>query len=348
MRNSYTALALIDSPLQAMSLIEAVHSYKCKAKDVFLIVNANSQVADKNKDCILETFKFYNYSISEDNMIEIDLYASFKNTVINRRAIQVLIAKLRGCQFKYIFLGEVRSVAFQHITKSVKKEEIILLDDGNAVRRLPSKRRHFDLRGYIKAFAGAVLGLNLLPLSKIEYFTAFLDHQDIVGSGDTLKKNNFGVLSTIQQAQIVNKTAAKSVGIIGAPLYAAGVCNESSERRELERLISYVLAKYPKQTIIYLPHRRESMAKLEYVKSRGLAVDRRNAPVEMKLFELFPITLVGFYSSCFETIPKIYSNIDIEAVRICNASVNDGWRSFVDSQYECYRSVGQITEVNCD
>ena len=54
------------------------------------------------------------------------------------------------------------------------------------------------------------------------------------------------------------------------------------------------------------------------------------------------VKLLGFYSSCFETLPLVYPEVEIESIELPIKLIYDTWVDFVKLQYETYSNINNI------
>ena len=340
------AVAIVESPLQAMSLLEFCFLKSIPPSDLTLILNLNTKISGHNKKLIDTVFDFYKFETAElSSYYEYDITESFLQLVFNVGQINDIEKQLQENQFEYMLIGEFRSYIARHLVNKLTVKHCVFLDDGNAIKRAPKMRAEPEsIKVKCKNIFLNLLGYDLKVLNKITYFSAFLKKRQFVSTQDRLTKNEFNKLASLQKEA---EESDSILGIVGSPLFTAGVCTLENELKSNQILVDYIreLLIVGKK-VVYFPHRRESEEKLNYFENCGIEINKQQAPIELKLLIYQNIKLIGFYSSCFETLPLVYPNIEITSLTLPLELVEESWKSFVNTQYETYLGINNITTIN--
>lgn len=334
-------LVYIESPLQAMSFIEYLYQNKIQLFDCVIIINKNSIVSNQNFYLIQNVFDFYNLNLSDD-IIMIDLNVTLGWVLNNRDSINELLYQVSVEEYSTFFVGEYRSLLCKHLFNSLNIKTVVFLDDGNAITRAVKQRSQLQISSILKKIIAYIMGIKISDYPKVTFFSAFLGNT-IDSDKDELLVNNFDKLAMLNRNATNNGNI--NVGVIGSPLSSAGVCSEEYELKALKELLKFAREKNPEVNLSYFPHRRESIKKLNIVKSLGFIVDERQLPIELKLLGSEHLRLFGNYSSCFENLLRVYQNVHIFSVALNLDKLNGSWRDFVSEQYSTYENNGKITIV---
>lgn len=332
-------LVVIESPFQCWNFIEYCYANEIDINNVKIIINLNSYVSPKNLPIIENVFKYFNVSIENLNVIYIDVISSKKNVILNRKKIINSIKCFDNVS--YLIVGEFRSALSRYISNMYKLKKLVILDDGNAMKRIPNSRLY-----NIKDIALFFLGYNFFFKQEKIFFSLFLKSEDMRKNW-TLKKNNLNF-----KRELDKKLATKDICfdghqyIIGSPLSEAGVCEEEVELDYLRYIKKWIMGNYPDVKLVYMPHRREDTNKLNKVKKIfNCQIDQQLIPIELKVSLNTKSILYGCYSSCFETFLLMDNNIKIFSFDI-SERVNISWREFVKKQYNDYRKIKHIDIID--
>lgn len=334
------SIAIIESPLQLISLVEAAHFYSLPFDDLVVIVNVRTKISKLNERCIRETASYFGFHLGNARFI--DVSGNKSALFYDRSILQTLTRDLTGVSYRYCFLGEFRSVHARAIVNKLEYRRCVYLDDGNAMTRI-AKERYAPRSWRDKMFfsASKIAGLDASPIPKAVFFSAFLDPSD-VNRSDEFQRNEFRYLRTQVGASVKGEGA--SLIVIGSPLSEAGICTVQAECAELDRLFSISKQIANGLPIVYVPHRRESPDKRNWIKEKfKVEMDESLLPVELKLPKYKSCKVIGMYSSCFNTISIIFPAVSIFAVTPNRESINQKSLSFVDAQFAAYKSIPAIT-----
>lgn len=325
-----TVMAFIESPLQAMNLCEYAAAFKIEID--ILVINSQSDVSPKNRDQIE---KVMSLMTPAKKTLEFDECFSLRHPLKAWSAVRSAIAAMPGENTVRLISGEYRSVFFWSLAKRIgsRVNEITILDDGSATLRI---NRFKERQNPIKAAYERAIGLRSTSFGKLTFFSVYALSENILAQ-DQLIKNTYYHLG---KALADFADGDDRFYIIGSPLYEAGVIESFTKDIDITRaMISYFKSRYPNTQLVYIPHRRESSAKLDLI-SKEVQVERCDFP-----FEIYPlvkerrVALVGgFYSSLFDNLSEIYKDkINILSAPVDEALIAENWRVFVRSIYDNYR-----------
>ena len=233
------AIAIIESPLQAMSLMEFCFLKSIPPNNLTIILNLNTNVSVMNKSLIDIVFQSYRYDISKVCCFyEYDLTETFTGLLKGFRNIMRLGKAVKVTNYDYILIGEFRSIVARHFANLTCSNEIVFLDDGNAIKRAPSIRNKPESTKFkLKKQLLSLFGYNLKVLSSVTYFSAFLSENRLAYSNNRLIVNKFNKLTSLRN---IKNEGEDVLGIVGSPLFAAGVCSEENEVESSRILIEHL------------------------------------------------------------------------------------------------------------
>ena len=340
---SPSVLVLVESPFQLMSFYEYFYKHDLDVRDIFIVINHNSGISQKNSEILDSLLEFYD--LTGFSFLRIDVPGSYRSVLRNRGVLSEVLDQLADFEFKQVLIGEFRSDLFLVISNSQRSAKTIYLDDGNAIFRLPKIRKNKNVRYWMKFFHAKINGLDTSYQKNVGYFSAFLSSNDI-SREDTLEKNSFTYLRKRSTESGIESASVTTLLIIGSPFGAAGVMSEDVEESLTRNLINQIKRQHSEKTIVYVPHRRDSEEKIRKIENLGVCVDQDLTPIEIKFSKYKCNHAVGFYSSCFTTLTTIYPELKIDAFNISVENLNPAWIDFVGGQYELYKSEKMINVVN--
>lgn len=334
MNRKNNIVALIESPFQCLCLIELILRRKIKNDDVLIIFNKRSLVSSLNETVFRNVLDFF--EMQDVNVRIIDVNFNLRGVVRNKKHIKSLLKSLSG-EFELFVIGEFRSDLASAFSSKINYKEKVYLDDGNAMFRLEfcgiAKEKYKDKikKKLVSFFTG-------LEFDKQEdgcYFSKFLSED--ANPSLKIEKHSFENL----RSWVVKNESVKVDVIVGAPLYSAGVMTEELEFAALNLLFDRIES----DRLIYIPHRRESKKKIDYIKDNfNVEVDDTLLPFELK-YSKYLGRVYGFYSTCFDTVVDFYSDVEIFSFKLDISDVNNDWVSFVRDQYERYERNGSVSFI---
>ena len=331
------ALIFIESPFQLIGAVEYCYKNKIDFNNSVLIINYQSKVSLLNKQIIANVLSFYDLKCAQT--IELDEVITLKSMIARITFYREIFNQVSLPKFDVILVGEYRSLLGKHLINTLNLNSVIL-DDGNAIRRVPEERSNdITLREKIRIGVGKLFRLDINKPKSITYFSSILKSEDIdLKCEDTLLQNDFPRLKKLTRAQ-TSLNIRPTILIIGSPLSAAGVCSEEMEMKNTIAMIHFIQQLYTQNEyeLVYIPHRREHQSKLETLKSLGCEINLDLLPIELKIAKFNVVECIGFYSTCFETLIEIFPDLSIKSIVFPQSDVFDEWQHFVDMQYQGYQ-----------
>ncbi|MCQ9074152.1 hypothetical protein [Vibrio harveyi] len=328
-------VAIVESPLQLMSFFE--YKFRNEKYEFKLVINKNTGVSSANYNVIMSLLKLVDVDV--DSILEVDISSNFFGMIKSPVQTYKILKFLLGSDL--ILIGEYRSDYYHCMSNLTFVKNIVYLDDGNAIRRIKNtiERSHQSFR-------------KIFPLTRpkeYRFFTSFIGLPDLInGKKIHYEFNDY----SFTQSYLMNNDKVKEIRddsyiyIIGSPLSEAGVCSYESEIKLIDILIDYIYKNFKGKKIKYIPHRRESKIKLDYVTMNDILIDELYLPIEFKSLMFKSEYMVGFYSSCFETIPMFFDDVNIISLKIPENFICSKWKEFVEEQYKAYDKNEKIKIVN--
>jgi hypothetical protein len=262
-------LYLVESPFQFLNALEAQYKF---GKGRFLIRFSGREINDKQLRNIIYFFNIKNFE---------EVTINYNKGLFD--FIKLIYFKFKSFKESQFFIGNLESKFFNLFLKKIKRENIILMDDGAKTIYLQNS---FNDRNFYNLFTM----FNLKPLKN-----------------QLIYINNFDYLKSKIKASFCynNETV-----FIGSKLSEDYIISESEY---LE--ILYKLAKKYKN-ITYIPHREESHKKLEKIFNLGIKIRKMNLPIEfIGIEESIPKKVISFYSTALISLKRIYE-IDSSFIKL--------------------------------
>ena len=336
MPGTRSAVALIGSPFQALSLLEYVRFADITSGLVFInrVPNAAMLTPTFNTLARLRgdfTFRFrprggFGHPTEKTGSVAHDLAG---------------IVRGHGLADAKLVLGDYRETVGWRLARELRRTvaDVVVLDDGNMTMLVD---RADGGVGPLVWSEEAEKG-GFLPLPAVTFFTAFPDVLT-PAPGDVVETNHWTWLKSayagLPQSQSVTL-------VIGQGLARIGIADEDQELQIAHELIETARALRPDTTPLYAAHRGESRAKLRAV-AAWCDVVQFDLPAELVPVEagVLPAAVVGNYSTVLTSFADLLVGaLPIYAVKLPLDELLDPKR--IDLAYEDYASryAGLITVV---
>ena len=331
-------VAFIDSPLQALNLLE--YSQRFDREVLLVVVGGVSELEPISRTQIEAVLSL----LCPKQIVYESWQLRPRELRKAHRALSSGVASLCShlSSGSYeIVVGEYRS-AFSwvviHRLKSLIRN-VVVVDDGTAMLRIDRRRSiprsREQLRLKLKSLIFLAVGISgVAPPAGLTFFTTFA-LGDRVAEGDAIVHNDYRTLS----AELRNLPPDDdSVYVIGAPYREAGAVDRGDVELALE--LTRFAAEYTGKEVVYMAHRRERPEKLDALREH-VHVVRPNVPFEIypRLHGKRPRLIVGYYSSVLATAAELLGDsVEIVALRIPRDRINHSWLSFVDGVYRYYQT----------
>lgn len=325
-------LAFIESPLQALNVIECLNMRTIKNKQCRFVIFSNAVVSNENLKQIEFVLNFFNY---HDRLI-LDINAGFKDLIKNRQKIKALAKNLSVIPIKNCLLGEYRSLAAKSIVNIIKPESVFVVDDGNASLRINRILPATVFTEKLKTLFAYSLSLNTKIRDEITLFSVY-DMREKLSLKDTFISNDYRFL----KQRMLDYPASPKEFIIGSPLKAAGVVED--DIKLTLSLIDNIMenSSASKKQLIYVSHRRESANKLAMIAEYGIEVVSLAYPFE--LYALInnenAVKIHGFYSSLFTNLLRLNDQVIVTAYHFSSSLILPQFKTFVESVYNTYKQM---------
>jgi len=287
MPGTTSAVALIGSPFQALSLLEYVRVAGIESGLVFI---------NRLPDAAMLTPTFNTLARLEgDFSFRFRPRGGFGHPTEKTADVARDLADIvrgEGLADAQLVLGDYRETVGWRLARDLDcgVDEVVVLDDGNMTMLID--RTDGGVRP-LEWSEEAERG-GFLPLPAVTFFTAY---PDLLASapGDVIRTNTWAWV----KEQYVGLPRSETVTlVVGQGLTRVGVTDEALELRIARELIATARALHPESTPLYMAHRAEPMAKLRAL-STECDVVRFDVPAELVPIEagVLPAAIAGNYST---------------------------------------------------
>lgn len=215
-----------------------------------------------------------------------------------------------GKSYSRVIIGDVRDYHLLSLVSQLKVDHCVIIDDGNSSLRLPDIwRRQKSIVGRLKNVFCSLgfLQVAVLP-SGAALFTMYDGLEPFCRAARwRFEPNNFrGVKARANSGLPKGRVAL----LVGGCQVELGILPQD----RYFRMVSDAQARSGGE-VVYIPHRRESAEKLELLRRYGMNVSAVEYPLELHLALLNPreIHLYGFYSTIFDSVPRIFEDRKVAA-----------------------------------
>jgi hypothetical protein len=298
-------LFFIESPLQLLNAYEVIFEFNLKNYKIIIRLSKMKE-NDKQIKYLVKYLDIKNVKFITIKAEKKSLNDYIKLFVYQYKFIMKKIDK--------VFIGNFDSGFFKLILKQFPKEKIILLDDGSKTLAIQKQ------------------------FSESNFYNLFTMYDITSVKNQIIYKNKYKKLNEkLKSLNIVHN----EVLFLGMKLSEIGVISE----KEYIRLLQKISTEYKDKNIIYIPHRGESVIKLQKISEiENITIKSYDYPVELLgLFEdSLPYKVASFYSTAVLTMKYIY-NIEAECFLF---DYNDSqYRTLIDEVYDYYKKVIDVKEI---
>lgn len=332
-----------------MSAIEANNYFK-NEKNVVIVKYSKNKIASKNNHQmrLLKDFIFW------EDIIEID--CSLFNIESDIKLLFYIKTIIKTYKIDKIFIGEYRSWYMRQCFNISNADRCFVLDDGNITLELAksylSTGRDYNFSGTWKSYLKKLFNnvviffINKFKMPKkrvdIDLFTCFnvlrySDKQLLINhSFEFIKKKN-KVKSSLENV----------VYFIGGRLSEANAMTEEDEFSELKKVKKYFDER--KIKIIYIPHRRESIHKLElFNKKLNIEIKYFEYPAEIEFIQMkeLPCYLASYMSTALYTVSKMIDFNEVISFQLSLNKINKIYLEDIITTYEEYKKTMKVIDLN--
>jgi hypothetical protein len=282
-------LAIISSPFQLLSLGEYIRQYRIDKYEVIILFYKNKELQQMN-----EINKIYNLKLS----IQLKGFALMQY-------FQLFFLSLKIKECSNLIIGNFFSDPHLFFSNLIKKDKIIVVDDGMIVNSIPdfigTDKRILKVNRFKKTLI-KLLSVNLKYPKKIDLYSIFyLKKHKLI----SLKKNNLKVLNS----QLTIKKHSETLMIIGQPFVEHDMLSLDKYIMIIKRIIN----DFRNHKLVYFPSRKELPKKLlEIKKIPNLEIIKTKNNIELYLLKnkLLPKKIIGFTSSALITLNTLFNSKD--------------------------------------
>jgi len=341
MPGTTSAVALIGSPFQALSLLEYVRVAGIDAGLVFVNRLPEAAMLTPTYNTLARLDGDFTFRFRPRGGFG---HPTEKTGDVARGLANII--RDEGLADAQLVLGDYRETVGWRLARELEpgrgrsSGDVVVLDDGNMTMLID--RTDGGVRPLTWSEEAERGGF--LPLPAVTFFTAYPDLLQ-AAPGDVIRTNAWDWV----KEQYVGLPRSKSVTlVVGQGLTRVGVTDDALELRIARELIATARAVQPDTTPLYMAHRAESTAKLR-VLSAECDVVRFDVPAELVPIEagVLPTAVVGNYSTVLTSFADLVPGaFPIYAVELPFAELLDR-RKRIKLAYDEYTSryAGLITVV---
>jgi len=276
------ALFFIEAPFQLLSAYEAISVYGVTKYKIFIRLsgkkNNDLQIIKLSETLFKNKLNIKYFCIKADKKSFLDLlvliYIKINYIFINYK-------------YDYIFIGNYDSKVLKIIINSIKKDRLILLDDG--IKNILFQN-NFNNNNNFNMFT---------MLTSIKPYLT-----------QNIKYNFFLKFKNILKT--VNIEMSDMVLFIGVDISESGIISE----KQYLYFVEMLSRKY--KNIIYIPHRAEFELKVNLINTfSNILVENINYPIELYPYykQSIPTHILSFYSGALVSMNCLYPEIDITSYK---------------------------------
>jgi hypothetical protein len=240
---------------------------------------------------IIIIYKGFTEKSNFDNLIRF-LYLSIYHLIKLRRVLTLInLLKFSIRNYDKLILGHFYDNICTFSSKIFRHNKLIYLDDGVSTLSIPeSLKENYEIYDNLNSF-----NPYYKFLSKPTNFTLFTIFSDIFENGKyqiDIMQNELSFYSSM----LKGKSKSNAVFFIGDPLIEDGLISKA----KYDKIVFSLNSKYD---LIYFPHRRESLNKIDCYKRMGIEVSITKTPFENYLLftEIIPSKIISFNSTASVT-----------------------------------------------
>ncbi|KQH83646.1 hypothetical protein AMR76_21800 [Vibrio furnissii] len=324
--------AFVESPLQALNVVEYLNRNGDNSEECRFIIFSNSLLSDINLKQIEFVLNEFNYK----DRVVVDVNSGLKDLIKKRKKLKTLSKILSQNSCQQCIIGEYRSLSSVAFVNKINPDKVVVVDDGNASLRIDRQSSKYSIIGTVKEIIALFFNLKIKRLNKVEFFSVY-DIESSLSKEDSYIKNNYNFISS----RLSCYPKSEKEFIIGSPLQSARVVDNDLplSLNLIDRVIE--VSGSSKDNLVYISHRREQKNKLEAIEKYGVRVLSLSYP-----FEIYAMVnkehaskIHGFYSSLFINMLNFNENVNITSYEIDLKDVNSSYREFVSKVYKSYNDV---------
>ena len=339
-------IALVESPLQALSAIEAVHYYRLHNTWLFVRYGHTERRHRNNKHM--------DKAIENHNFKKIIKLKDQRYTTLNHLQNYALYLFFFFCRrrIRSLLIGEWRSDWMQRCIDISRKEEVTLCDDGiiivDILRNKLEKGAQWQgdegtsLKAIIKRSIVKALGSREGHSAKFKLFTAFFEESD--SDKILIDHNSYSYI----QSQL-QKNQQFGMYYFGSKYSEAGYFPLDVEIKFLRAVFVFLSEQEPHEQILYIPHRDDSVKKIKKVEEIGFKVLYLESPAELHFLsaDTFPKLISGAFTTAVANLSIIYKPDNVILFRLPYDQIVPEKREHVKTIYELYEDRGfTLIDVN--
>lgn len=335
---------IAESPLQLLSAIEATKYFSFN-RACLVVRYVDSNTRKQNNTHMDEVLKLYNF----ERVIRIVHRPSWLLNQLSFLRI-FLWFRMNRKSIGNLAIGEWRSEWMQRCVEIARKDSVILLDDGIIVVDILRNKIEKSLRWNTYRYRPTsleerlqMLVFNLLGSKgdrniKYHLFTAFFSETD--SKVVQITRNRYKFL----QSKVEN-VSADGIYYFGTKYSEAGYFPLSVELQFLDQVFNTLSNLYSTEqavgnnSIFYIPHRDDSIQKIDAIKQIGFDVKYLNYPAEIYfiLTKKKPKVIAGAFTTAVANLNTIYAPDAVHLFKLPIEKIAQEKREHVVSIYNFYQ-----------
>jgi len=325
-------VCIIESPLQLINCCEYLHASNINFdKCQFFFINITGE---NNYKQVLDTAK----------ILKVDLNILFSKNLKSNILVHLVVYRLRkelyGFTCNSVIVGDYHSLTTRILLNNIISRKYIVVDDGNSAILLQDNFLRginlFKINRFIKPLYRLLnLNVNEIKKDKIVFFTKYRSSNNL-----NFLKNDSHLLKKMVSGANVNER----IYFIGNNLAELGVVEES---QYLNYLLNVKHGFLKDKKVLYLPHRRENVNKInKVIEQTSWQLGVSNLPFELNLISLgVPAGIITFFSSVIDNVKELNIPTKLYSVKIDEQYILKN-KQKISLIYKEYRETGiQIIDV---
>lgn len=336
-------ILIVESPLQLLSAIEATKYFNFK-RACLIVRYADPRTRKRSNSHMDEVLKLHDFN----RVIKLCYSSSWLVNQL-RTCSLFLWFRINRKSIRNLAIGEWRSEWMQRCAEIAGKDSVVLLDDGiivvDILRNKIEKNLHWNtnrnrpssLKRRLQMLIFNLLGTKGVHNPKYHLFTAFFSETD--SKSVQITRNRYEFLRC--KVEDVN---ADGIYYFGTKYSEAGYFPLSVELQFLNQVFNTLSKLYASEqaqgsnSILYIPHRDDSVQKIDAVKEIGFDVKFLNYPAEIYflLMKKKPKVIAGAFTTAVANVNAIYGPDEVHLFMLPINEIVEEKREHVVSIYNFY------------
>jgi hypothetical protein len=344
---------IVVSPMQLVTALEAVHVFPSPRRELVLLTS--SSFPPEAFAPILRDFSWARVTqmeiLKSDEMgLHLDAHRLPRRKQLEYRSY--FRQRLRRAQLNRIarlltparnlFIGNYLDPSMRHFANALKPETVYALDDGTDALRVPALRAQHNppASSFWSARRFAHQWLHDWDDARIDRLGLFTSYDLTAPNGDFVVRHRYEFL----RSRAARAGTSAEIFFVGQPLVEDGYISRAAHEANLWQVRERLRA----DSLVYIPHRRESKESVAFASGRlGLPIRTFDVPLEyhIAIRGPRPKALASFFSAAIENSRIIFAGtIPLIAFAPMESLIRSG-PAFVKDIYDQFRRSEPDVEV---